>query len=598
MLINRQRKTIGRQIIVPIFALLLISNGLVAGITFYELRQQLLLQHETDLLSETETLSVQFNAAIQELVHDVRFIAGTPPFQGIIRAQGAAGVDPDDGSSIASWKQRLATIFAQLLKSKRHSVQIRYILADGEELLRVDRYGPNNTIRVVPEGELQNKAHRDYFIDTMALDEDQVYLSDINLNREFGRIVEPPESMIRAAILIFTPAGERHGMLIINQSMDSSFDSVRNLAEAGHEVLIANDEGDYLYHVDPRLAFQFEYGERSNIFDDFVIAKLLAPGKAQDSSAGIVDFFGSRKVIALNRLHYNPYNNDQFVIIASMDSAEHALTVRDELAERVYLVLILTVLMALFLGTLNARRISAPISAMANAIRLRKRGGALQGLPIAAPGEIGDLAMAFEELDENLSSRRKALEVEVAERKAAQVQLEQGLEKLRQANEELEQFAYIASHDLQEPLRTVRSFIELLEKNYYDSLDEKGKKIVGFIMQSSGRMQELIRGLLDYSRIGVDSPRSEVDCQSLVDGICDDLQVKIQEKNAVVQYEGLPTIYGQATELRQLFQNFMSNAIKFSRPDVPPIVRIAAEPCKGGWQFSVCDNGIGIPPEY
>lgn len=164
-------------------------------------------------------------------------------------------------------------------------------------------------------------------------------------------------------------------------------------------------------------------------------------------------------------------------------------------------------------------------------------------------------------------------------------------------NRDIEQFVSIASHDLQEPLRTITSFAQLLIRRFSDELPEDGQQILEFIINASRRLSMLVRGLIDYNRLGVDRKKTLVNIQEVVAEITEDLEASIRKTNAEITVESLPEINAYPIEIRQLFQNLISNAIKFHRPDAPPEIRIAAWPEDNGYTFVVKDNGIGIPPE-
>ena len=188
---------------------------------------------------------------------------------------------------------------------------------------------------------------------------------------------------------------------------------------------------------------------------------------------------------------------------------------------------------------------------------------------------------------------------DLTERKKAEDAREQNMRQLQTKNKELEQFAYIASHDLQEPLRTITSLVDLLTIGYQQKLDASGQRMIKFLNEAAGRMSELIKGLLDYSRLGRESVVVAVDCNQMLRDIKNDLTIAIVKTGAVIEVESLPIIQAYSLELRLLFQNLITNAIKFSKPGVPPVIIISAnqEP-SGGWKFSVSDNGIGIADEF
>lgn len=176
--------------------------------------------------------------------------------------------------------------------------------------------------------------------------------------------------------------------------------------------------------------------------------------------------------------------------------------------------------------------------------------------------------------------------------------VKQRTEELERKNKELEQFAYVASHDMQEPLRTTSSFVDLLRKQYKGKLDDQADKYLDYIVQSSDRMKILIRDLLDYSRLGREKEKYQVDCNSIVEQVKADLNRVIRDNEAEIRTGRLPVLDGFPTELKLLFQNLVSNSIKFRRPDVPPVVEINAAKNDGEWEFSVRDNGIGIEAQY
>jgi PAS domain S-box-containing protein len=171
-------------------------------------------------------------------------------------------------------------------------------------------------------------------------------------------------------------------------------------------------------------------------------------------------------------------------------------------------------------------------------------------------------------------------------------------DELTRSNRDLQQFAYVASHDLQEPLRIIAGYTQLLQHRYKDKLDEDANQFIAFTVESTVRMQNLINDLLSYSRLETKGRDFEpVDCRAVLDEVIRTLQMVIEESGAVITYGKLPTIPADHTQLFQLFQNLIGNAIKF-RSEKTPRIQIAAEPKDERWLFSIKDNGIGIAPKY
>jgi light-regulated signal transduction histidine kinase (bacteriophytochrome) len=169
---------------------------------------------------------------------------------------------------------------------------------------------------------------------------------------------------------------------------------------------------------------------------------------------------------------------------------------------------------------------------------------------------------------------------------------------LARSNKELEQFAYVASHDLQEPLRMVASFTQLLSRRYRGKLDADADEFIHYAVDGATRMQTLINDLLAYSRIGSRTkPFESVNLNSVLQRALANLHVAIEESNAKIVYDELPDTYGDITQLTQLFQNLIGNAIKF-RGELPPEVGINVSDADKYWRIEVRDNGIGIAPEF
>ncbi|AEH38325.1 PAS domain-containing protein [Halopiger xanaduensis] len=169
--------------------------------------------------------------------------------------------------------------------------------------------------------------------------------------------------------------------------------------------------------------------------------------------------------------------------------------------------------------------------------------------------------------------------------------------KLEESNERLEQFAYAASHDLQEPLRMVSSYLRLIDTQYGDAFDADGEEFLAFAVDGADRMREMIDGLLEYSRIETrGDPLEPIDLNAVLADVLDDLRLQIEDTDAEIDADALPTVEGDASQLRQVFQNLLSNALEYSG-DEPPRVRIDAERRGDRWVITVADEGIGMDPD-
>jgi PAS domain S-box-containing protein len=188
--------------------------------------------------------------------------------------------------------------------------------------------------------------------------------------------------------------------------------------------------------------------------------------------------------------------------------------------------------------------------------------------------------------------------VDITKRKNAEAKLQYTLNELQRSNTDLEQFAYVASHDLQEPLRTITGMVQLLQKKYQGTLDARADEYIGFTVEAATRMQALINGLLEFSRVDRQGkPIEEVNMKDVVQAATKSLSKTIHEKNAIITCEDLPTVQVDSLQMARLFQNLIGNAIKF-RSERQPKIHISATALEDKWHFSVRDNGIGIEPQY
>lgn len=269
-----------------------------------------------------------------------------------------------------------------------------------------------------------------------------------------------------------------------------------------------------------------------------------------------------------------------------------------ERARTLYLSLAFTgiviVLVAIAVVVLIRRTVLGPIKRLTERVRAVAQGDFAHPLDVTGPAELAELAGIVD------SMRRRIVEEWRISSEARLLAAEQAAE-LRRSNAELEQFAYVASHDLQEPLRKVASFCQMLERRYSDMLDERGRRYIDFAVDGAKRMQALINDLLMFSRVGrSERPMEPVDLNRTLERTRHDLGHAIEETGAQIESDELPVVTGDRTLLGILLQNLVGNAIKF-HGDEPPRVRLtvrrsAEQPDM--WEFSCSDNGIGIAPKY
>jgi signal transduction histidine kinase len=262
-------------------------------------------------------------------------------------------------------------------------------------------------------------------------------------------------------------------------------------------------------------------------------------------------------------------------------------------AVNVALVAIAVAFALIVAGLAIGLRLSAirPISRLAEEVRIVARGDFYHPVQQSGPREVRELGVDVNLMRERILQELSAL-------KEAHAELDQRTSDLERSNTELEQFAYVASHDLQEPLRKVASFCQLLERRYKRQLDERADQYIAFAVDGAKRMQILINDLLAFSRVGriVREP-VVVSCDAVLEQALANLSYSIEHTGAVVDADPLPQVSAEVPLLTTVFQNLISNALKF-RGEAPPHVRVTVRRESEFWEFAIADNGIGIDEEY
>jgi signal transduction histidine kinase len=271
------------------------------------------------------------------------------------------------------------------------------------------------------------------------------------------------------------------------------------------------------------------------------------------------------------------------------------------LRKRVFGIAAVISFLAAGLGWLSANTVTTPLRHLVEATEAIDSDKLDLTLDTSGRGEVAELATAFDRMVKRLAQTlvsRDDLLVEVAERKKAEKTIARAKAELERSNDELQQFAYVASHDLQEPLRMISSYTQLLAKRYEGHLDDKAKMYIHYAVDGAARMQRLIQDLLAYSRVNTHRGEFQgIDCHQALGTALVNLQSAIAEKGALVTNSELPCVNADPTQLVQLFQNLLSNGLKFCGEKAPRL-HISAVKNGDDWCFSVKDNGIGIDPRY
>ena len=361
-------------------------------------------------------LASDLEASVGGLRGDVLAIptAAAVAVEGVRRATRGGGADPFGVTTLAQWRGMLSESFAAQLAAHPAYRQIRLIGATdgGREIARTDRIGPENTVRVAPEAELQPRGDRDYFRRAMRLHAHEVDISPVELDREHGAIDTPHLPVVRASTPVVGPDGRPFGVVVIDIDLRGPFARVRENARPGSAVYIVNSNGDYLLHPDPAREFGFQLGAPSRVQDDFpALGGMLARGKAAPQV--VQEHSGAEFGVALAgaRLAEGP---QLFVVeaVPYADLAAALTTVRNSTVAAVLVAAIGAVLLAIVL----ARSLTRRLTQMTAAIDSFGRGEPLS-LPTRSSGEIGALARAFDRMAAEVREKTVSLETEIVERR-------------------------------------------------------------------------------------------------------------------------------------------------------------------------------------
>ncbi|MFG2629072.1 CHASE3 domain-containing protein [Streptomyces sp. NPDC048473] len=318
-----------------------------------------------------------------------------------------------------------------------------------------------------------------------------------------------------------------------------------------------------------------------------LVAAVRRDGPASESSAPIRrsrgEFDTLRRLYAAQQAHLD----------VARDRARADLSTARTTRDQVLIALVLGFLLAVgSLSLLLNRMVGRPLSRLTAASDTVSSGAFRNRIEVDGPSDVRAVAAAVEDM------RRRIVE-ELAESQERETLLAEQAQELHRSNGELEQFAYVASHDLQEPLRKVASFCRLLEKRYAAELDDRARQYIDYAVDGAKRMQVLINDLLTFSRMGrVHDKWKPVGLDRSLDRALANLALVVEESGATVVREGpLPELTGDATTLSMVWQNLIGNAVKFRRPDVPCRITVGCVREGDDWHFWVADNGIGIAPE-
>ncbi len=404
--------TLTTRLAIAMIALVAIAVSAVGWLSYRNLEQALLQRARDRIETHSRQVATDLEYYAASATGDVAGFRSAVALNGLVRARRAGGTDPIDGVSEKTWRDRIASRFAAELEAKPSYSMFRIIGVedDGRELVRVDRNGPNGTVRIVPQEGLQRRSDRDYFQETIRLDPTQSYVSPLNLGRLNGVIEEVHRPTIRVGTPIVADDGKPFGIFMINVDMRRAFDRVRSSVWPGEAIYVVNRSGDYLIHPDRSREFGALLDRPNDWKADF--PHLAAQVGARQGSAEIVTDDAGRS----NGIAFAPavLAGSEWVAVIETTSNAAIMAPAASIRNTSLLVGAIAVLSAAVLALLIARSLTRPIVRLTEAVQgVASKGKA--AIPVDARGETGVLARAFAQAIEEVNAKTAALQQEVQE---------------------------------------------------------------------------------------------------------------------------------------------------------------------------------------
>ncbi len=534
--------------------------------------RELLSGYQERQRQQGDLIEIAVQSFVRAIINDIRYISQTSSLAHLI--------EEFDAPTRETREQDVIRNFQALLEGKPAYYQVRFLSlrSGGYEIIRLDHR--INRIEVTPHDQLQYKGDRDYFQASLGLAPDQYYLSEINLNREFGEISEPHTPTLRASSLIYESSGAPFGMLVINIDVRHLFEEIRRLVDSQVDLYLGNAEGHYLMHPDLRKTFGFDLGERHNLFDDFPDAGriLRDPPSSNRSEAGP----------HFRRFPIVPGEDHTLIAVAAYPTA-NILSGLERNRNRSFVVIFALSLLAAGLIALVSKLVIRRLEQVTAAIAAYQPGEKLAALPIASDDEVGVLARKFRDMSYNISEQVQRLED--ARREA------------EEATKAKEAFLANMSHEIRTPLNAILGMAHALEQ---DSPGPNQLSRLSTLRSSAQHLLALVNDVLDYSRIRAGQARLDLTnfsplrvfsdvCQSYAG----EAEAKGLELRCQVEPELPASVRGDPTRFSQILNNLLSNAVKYTESG---FVHAALDARAAGDAHRLCliirvrDSGPGIDP--
>lgn len=559
------------------------SAVLVGGLNYIRTVDRTLVASTENLAAQTRLMAARFQSAYDTVRNEVRIVSRTPPIQGLIHSMANNEIDPRDGSTTELWRTRLETIFTSVMQESPHYTQMRYIkLTDGgRELVRVNRI--EDGLISVPVQQLQRKGNEPY-VRAVIKGRESFFFSKVTLNREHGKIEEELIPTIRAVMPVKDAKGNLFGMLVINVDFEALMRRMFYAVRPTKNAFITNQSGDYVEYDPKRNTVHLEYHERFTKTSPEFITKIQDIMSDKTSSQNEALFIEGEDFVYYVRMQIEKNTNKEYVGAILRVPRDELLAGAEKTRQETIILTVVLVLVSVCTALLISNKLTIPLMQMTENIRKVKNHETQLKLPVELNDEIGELARAFEAM--------------IADITRTELEREKLIKALELSNKELDEFAYIASHDLKAPLRVIDNASRWLEEDFAEYLDDDGRENMELLRNRVTRMERLLDDLLEYSSIGrkIDESYAEtISGDKMAENIL--LLLDIPEKFNLHFSAQFSKIHLYRMPLQHVLLNLINNAIKHHDKDTGT-VEVEVKEQGNQYIFTVSDNGPGIAEEF
>lgn len=396
------------KLLTVFLVLALLPMGIVAWVSYQRAYQGLIELALNELEVETILTGDNVITFMEQFHSDILALSDTPPIQGLIRAQINNGIDPLEETTYEVWRNRLIQIFVAQAGNKKFYQQLRYLNEEGEEVVRVDYR--NDQVIVVPISDLQNKADRDYFIESLPLESGEVYISDLNLNREQGEIEVPHVPVIRYSTPVYDSSGNFRGIVISNIYAQVILD--RLITNRGAYYL-ANQDNYYLYHPDPTRTFGFDLGHESNVDDEFQEVHL---GLESLVDMGITTYGrfdeARQEFVTLSKIYFDPRNSNRHFLLIKTLPEEDVLGPVSDLGWMVLGIAVVITLIVIIVAYIFTQFFTRQLTQITDLFKAIQTGDLTKRTTITGRDELGQMAEGLNKLLDRLVNLLQTTEAE------------------------------------------------------------------------------------------------------------------------------------------------------------------------------------------